>query len=120
MRNTEINFKIDLDENSYPEKITWRASDAENVLNDSKAISLNVWDHNQQNTLRIDLWTKEMMVDDMKKFFIDCLGGLAQTIQNSTGDTYLSGEVNALCDKLAKYIASGNNEGRDQEGQPPA
>lgn len=111
MRNTEINFKVELDNNNYPVKIIWQASDAKNLPNETKSISLNVWDHAERNTLRIDLWTKDMRMDDMKKFFLDCLGGMAQTILNATGDAYLSGEVNALCDKLAGHIAS--------EGQEP-
>ncbi len=113
MRSTDISFNIDLDNKNYPEKIIWKASDAKGIPNETRAISLNVWDHVQQNTLRIDLWTKDMRVDDMKKFFIDCLGGLAQTILNSTGDSYLSNEVNALCDKLAKHISSENQKSPD-------
>jgi gliding motility-associated protein GldC len=104
MRKTDICFNIELDNNNYPEKITWKATDAEDLPGITKSISLNVWDHSQNNTLRIDLWTKEMRIDEMKKFFIDCLGGLGQTILNSTGDTYMSGEVNSLCEKLAKRL----------------
>ena len=104
MRTTDISFNVELDNNNYPEKISWKASDAENLPNNTKSISLNIWDHSQNNTLRIDLWTKEMQVDEMKKFFIDCLGGMGQTILNSTGDTYISNEVNALCEKLTKHL----------------
>jgi gliding motility-associated protein GldC len=112
MRNTDISFNVELDNNNFPVKIIWKASDAEHQPNETKSISLNVWDHQEQNTLRIDLWTKDMRIDDMKKFFLDCLGGLAQTILSSTGDSYLSGEVNALCDKLAKHIATENSQNR--------
>ncbi len=111
MRNTDISFKVELDNNNFPVKINWQASDAKNVPFDTQAISLNVWDPNEFNTLRIDLWTKDMRVNDMKKFFIDCLGGLAQTILNSTGDSFLSNEVNSLCEKLAKHI---NEENKNQ------
>jgi len=114
MRATEINFTVQLDKNNYPEKIIWKASDGDNLQNDTKCISLNVWDHKELNTLRIDLWTKEMRTDDMKKFFIDCLGGLAQTILSSTGDSFLSDEVNSLCDKLARHIES-ENKGLQKE-----
>ena len=54
--------------------------------------------------MRIDLWTKEMPVDDMKRFYIDCLGGMAQSILNSTGDEFMSTELNALCDKFVKHL----------------
>ena len=45
-----------------------------------------------------------MTINDMKKFYIDTIGGLSQSILNSTGDHYMSKEVSLLCDKLVKYI----------------
>ena len=71
---------------------------------ESKAISLSLWDHQQKNTLRIDLWTKEMPVNEMKRFYIDCLGGLAQSVLTSTGDENMSGEINSLCERLAVQV----------------
>lgn len=112
MRTTEINFVVELDNNNYPEKITWKASDAQNELHESKSISLNIWDQKELNTLRIDLWTKDMRIDDMKKFFIDCLGGMAQTLLNSTGDTFMSNEINVLCEKFSRHLES-------EQKQPP-
>ncbi|MGK7388743.1 MAG: gliding motility protein GldC [Candidatus Cyclobacteriaceae bacterium M2_1C_046] len=105
MRKSHINFTIELDEQNVPEKIIWEATDSpEEKPTETKAISLSLWDNNQMNTMRIDLWTKEMPVDEMKRFFIDCLGGLAQSILTSTGDEYMSNETNALCDKLVKHV----------------
>ena len=71
---------------------------------ESKAISLSLWDHQQKNTLRIDLWTKEMPVNEMKRFYIDCLGGLAQSVLTATGDESMSGEINSLCERLAVQV----------------
>lgn len=45
-----------------------------------------------------------MTTDDMKKFYIDCLGGLSQSILNSTGDEFMSKETNNLCEKLIEHI----------------
>ena len=45
-----------------------------------------------------------MPVDDMKRFYVDCLGGLSQSLLNATGDEYMSAEINAMCDKLVKHI----------------
>ncbi len=105
MKNSEINFKIKLDEKNVPEKILWDATDKpETGFSESKAISLSLWDHQQKNTLRIDLWTKEMPVNEMKRFYIDCLGGLAQNILTATGDEHMANEINSLCDKLAVHI----------------
>lgn len=105
MKKSEINFKIELDENNVPEKIQWEATDKpESGFSDSKSISISLWDHQQKNTLRIDLWTKDMPVNEMKRFYIDCLGGLSQSILTSTNDEFMSNEINKLCEKLALHV----------------
>ena len=54
-RESEINFKIKLDENQVPESIEWKAEGSEkDKLNLSKAINLAIWDEEENNTLRID------------------------------------------------------------------
>ncbi|MBS1949681.1 MAG: GldC [Cytophagales bacterium] len=105
MKKSEINFKIELDQNNIPEKILWDATDKpEDGFSESKSISISLWDHLQKNTMRIDLWTKDMPVNEMKRFYIDCLGGLAQSILTATGDELMSGEINKLCEKLAQAL----------------
>ena len=104
MKQSTINFKIELDEKNTPQHITWDASDKPDQLSDTKSISISLWDHVQKNTLRIDLWTKDMPVNEMKRFYIDCLGGLAQSSLTATGDEYMAKEMNELCEKLAKHV----------------
>lgn len=111
MKKSHINLTIELDEENVPEKITWEATDnPDENLKETKSLSLSLWDHVQKNTMRIDLWTKEMPVDEMKRFYIDCLGGLAQSILSSTGDEYMAGETNALCDKLVQHLKNEMSE----------
>ncbi len=113
MKKSEINFSIDLDKDNIPEKIRWKASDSEQKDNlDTNAISVALWDNNQKNTMRIDLWTKDMPIDEMKRFHVDCIGGLAQTILNSTGDEFMANEMNSLCDKLVKHLKNELKEGK--------
>lgn len=105
MRTTEIKFTVELDQNNVPERISWSATDKPDPsLSETKSISVALWDHTQKNTLRIDLWSKDMPVDEMKRFYVDCIGGLAQSALQATGDEYLSTEMNALCDKLVAHI----------------
>ena len=107
MKKSTINFVVELDQNNIPEKIMWEATDKPDPnMSETKAISLALWDERQKNTLRIDLWTKDMPVLEMKRFYIDCLGGLAQSMLNSTGDEHMSNETNALCEKLVKHLQS--------------
>ncbi|MEL6538410.1 MAG: gliding motility protein GldC [Bacteroidota bacterium] len=105
MKKSEIKFVVELDDTNVPERILWEADDKQsNGLSETQSISLSLWDTGHKNTLRIDLWTKSMPVDEMKRFAIDCIGGLSQTILNSTGDEFMSKEMNALCDKLVKHV----------------
>ena len=109
MRKTTITFEIDLNDSNVPEKIHWEADDQTDFggLNDTKSLSISIWDHNNRNTLRIDLWTKDMPVEEMKKFYIDSIGGLAQSSLNATGDEFFSTQMNELCDKLVEHVKQG-------------
>lgn len=109
MKNSEIKFTINLDEKNLPKTIEWDATDKESEGSEqTKSISLNVWDNANHSTLRIDLWTEDMSVVEMKRFYIDILGGMGQTILNSTGDEYMSEEIKALCDRLVEHVNEEN------------
>ncbi|GGZ31757.1 gliding motility protein GldC [Echinicola pacifica] len=113
MKNSEINFKINLDEKNLPKTIEWDASDKEGEgVEQTKSISLNVWDNQNHSTLRIDLWTEDMSVVEMKRFYIDILGGMAQTILNSTGDEFMSEEIKELCDRLVQHVNEENKSSK--------
>lgn len=105
MKKSTIHFSVELDQNNVPDKILWDATDKPDPgLQETKSISVALWDHKQKNTLRIDLWTKDMPVQEMKGFYIDCIGGLAQSVLTATGDEHMSNEINALCERLVKYL----------------
>ena len=63
---SKIELSIELDENRVPEKLNWSAEDGGISDAEAKAMMLAVWDSKAQETLRIDLWTKDMPVDEMK------------------------------------------------------
>jgi gliding motility-associated protein GldC len=110
MKKSNINFTVHLDSKNIPDKIFWDATDKPDPgLSETKSISIALWDHQQKNTLRIDLWAKDMPVDEMKRFYIDCIGGIAQSILSSTGDEVMASETNALCDKLVEHLRKENN-----------
>ncbi|PQL92989.1 gliding motility protein GldC [Apibacter sp. wkB309] len=101
MKETEINFNIQLDENHIPEKIVWAAPDGGVIGAESKAILLSVWDDKVKEALRIDLWTKEMPVDDMKRFFHQVLHSLGDSYQRATDEEEIAEEIR----KFAEYFA---------------
>ena len=64
MKKAEIKLTIELDDNNVPETIMWESTDAQTKeALPVKSIMLALWDQNYKNTLRIDLWTKDMPVE---------------------------------------------------------
>ena len=85
-QTSEITFKIKMDENQIPEYIEWVASDSEEK-GICDAAFLTIWDKKEKNTLRIDLWTKDMKVDDMQIFFHQMMLSMSDTYARATGDS---------------------------------
>ena len=105
MKKSTIQFEVELDNQNIPTRILWDATDKpEAGMTETKSISVSLWDHQSKNTLRIDLWSKDMPVEEMKRFHIDCIGGLAQSILSSTGDEFMANEINALCERLVQHL----------------
>lgn len=92
MKTSEIKFTVSLDENNLPEKINWSTTEG-NEKSNSKSVMIALWDTKENNTLRIDLWTKDMMVDEMKQFFHQNLLSMADTFERATGETEMSKEM---------------------------
>lgn len=84
---SQITFKVRLDNDRVPEHIGWEASDSGmQGEKPAESIMLTVWDPKEHTTLRIDLWTKRMLVDDMKRFFFENLATMADTYIRATND----------------------------------
>ena len=56
-KTSDIILRVSLDENKVPEKIHWDATDNQVVGKEATAMMLSVWDPNEENTMRVDLWT---------------------------------------------------------------
>ncbi|MBC5862475.1 gliding motility protein GldC [Flavobacterium turcicum] len=107
MSNTntsEIKFQIELDENRVPEKLTWSAADGGVEQEDTKAIMLSIWDSKAKESMRIDLWTKDMPVDEMKIFFHQTLVAMADTFKRATNDEKMADTMKDFCDYFAEKL----------------
>lgn len=85
MNKSTIAIEVMTDENRVPSTISWTASDtsAENAQK-AKAMMISFWDGAEKAALRIDLWTKDMMVDEMADFFYQTLMTMADTYGRAT------------------------------------
>jgi gliding motility-associated protein GldC len=102
-RKATINFSITLDENNLPESIEWKASDSDEG-GKCKAIMLAMWDEKAQHTMRIDLWTKEMLVDEMKAFFHQNMLTMSDTLNRATGEEKMAGDMRDFCAYFAEKM----------------
>ena len=101
---SEIKFLVELDENRVPEKLLWSAKDGGIELEEAKAIMLSVWDSRAKESMRIDLWTKEMPVDEMKIFFHQTLVAMSDTFHRATGDEKMADTMKDFCDYFAEKL----------------
>ena len=101
MKTSTITVDVQLNDDRVPEAILWKASDStiENAQK-AKAMMLSFWDGAEKTALRIDLWTKEMMVDEMVDFFYQTIMTMADTYGRATSD---SKQVEAM-KKFAKIF----------------
>ena len=104
VHKSKIEITVGLDENKIPEKLAWSAQDGGIDKEPSKAIMLSVWDHMQKDTLRMDLWTKDMPVDEMKQFFHQTLVSMANTFERATNDDKMSATMRDFCDYFAEKL----------------
>jgi gliding motility-associated protein GldC len=104
-KNTsEIKFLIELDENRVPEKLMWTAKDGGVEAEEAKAIMLSIWDSKAKESMRIDLWTKDMPVDEMKIFFHQTLVAMSETFKRATDDEKMADTMKDFCDYFAEKL----------------
>ncbi|MGK7371726.1 MAG: gliding motility protein GldC [Candidatus Halalkalibacterium sp. M3_1C_030] len=93
-KKKDINITVELDENNIPTSIDWNASDKEGEeIAQCRAMLLSMWDHDKKDTLRLDLWTKEMTIDEMKIFFHQTLVTMADTLENATNEEQMAEDM---------------------------
>jgi gliding motility-associated protein GldC len=85
MHTSKISVEVMLDPDKVPESISWNATDSTAAMDQkAKAMMLSFWDGADKSALRIDLWTKDMMVDEMGDFYYQTLMTMADTFGRAT------------------------------------
>lgn len=105
MRKTQITIDVELDENHVPETITWNAQDGGIEKQATKATMISVWDDKTMEALRIDLWTKDMPLDQMKIFIHQILISLSHTYQRASGEDDVAKWMQQMAEEFAQKSA---------------
>ncbi|RRO22134.1 gliding motility protein GldC [Flavobacteriaceae bacterium 14752] len=106
---SDINLRVTTDANKIPESITWSAEDGGIDNAEAKAAFLSIWDHKAKESLRIDLWTKDMPLDEMKHFFHQTLVTMSDTYYRATQDEKMSETMKDFCDYFAEKLELKDN-----------
>lgn len=94
MNKSTIQIDILLDPDKIPQEITWKATDSSSdMAQRAKAMCVAFWDGADKTALRIDLWTKDMMVDEMADFFYQMLMGMADSYGRATKQQEMSDDM---------------------------
>jgi len=105
MKTSEIKFTVSLDDEKIPETIVWEASDSQNhEPQPCKSVMISVWDNEFKNTLKIDLWTKDMPIDEMKQFFYETLLTMSDSFERATGEKAIMGDLRDYCAHFAEKM----------------
>jgi gliding motility-associated protein GldC len=104
VKSSEISVKVGLNENNLPVAMRWSAADGNVNEAAAKAMLLSLWDPKEKNTMKIDLWTKDMSVEEMKQFFHQTLLTMADTFEKATGETLICEDLRDYCYHFAEKM----------------
>ncbi|CAN5199378.1 gliding motility protein GldC [soil metagenome] len=94
MNQSTIKIDVLLDPDKIPQQISWAASDSTaDMAQQAKAMCIAFWDGADKTALRIDLWTKDMMMDEMADFYYQMLMTMADTFKRATHQHELSDDM---------------------------
>ena len=104
-KKSEIKITVVLDDKNNPEKIEWGATDAQfEGVKPAKTLLLSFWDEKENITLGMDLWTKEMTINDMNIHFYQVLLNLADTFERSTKNKNVADMIRKFGSDLAEKL----------------
>ena len=110
-KTSEIKITVELDNNKMPEKIEWEATDAGfKGKKPAKTLMLSLWDERDNVTYGIDLWTKEMQVEEMHFHYNQILLKMADTFERATNNKDAAGMIRDFCDEFGKKLELKNEK----------
>ena len=105
MNESSIKIDVLLDPDKIPQQISWSATDSTSeTAQKAKAMCIAFWDAADKSVLRIDLWTKDMMVDEMADFYYQIFTTMADTYERATKQTELTADIKKFAKQfIAKF-----------------
>lgn len=99
---SQVKFLVELDSNKIPHKILWQADDAGfSGYKESKSMFLSLWDKQELTTLGMDLWTREMTIEEMNVHYHQIFVRMAESYARATHNK----EIEFMIKKFAADFA---------------
>lgn len=103
VHSSDIKITVSLNQERHPVSIRWDADDAGlEKARDAKAMLLALWDKPEKSSMRIDLWTNEMSVEEMQFFYYESLASMADTLMRATGNKELANDLRTFAREFGK------------------
>ena len=108
MNQSTITIDVQLDPNKIPEQISWSATDSTAAMKQkAKSMCIAFWDGADKSAMRIDLWTKDMMVDEMADFYYQMFMGMADSFSRATHQEELCNDLRQFAKEfIGKFRAA--------------
>lgn len=91
-KRSKITVEVGLNDQKMPVEMRWAASDDPDGRTPQpvKGMLLALFSEEHKETLKIDLWTKDMQIREMDRFMYQTLRGLAETYYKATQNQELA------------------------------
>jgi gliding motility-associated protein GldC len=96
-KTSKIEINVGTNSNNVPVRMKWSAEDGNIDKQEAGAMFLSLWDPKEKNTMKIDLWTKDLSIEEMKQFFHQTLLTMADTFEKATGETLITEDLRDYC-----------------------
>jgi gliding motility-associated protein GldC len=102
MTKADIHITVEREQEDIT-NIAWQAEESpEPGMQNAKAMILALWDDKSRNSLRIDLWAKDMTIDDMNDFFFQTLLSMADTYNRATNNKDIMADMKIFAREFAE------------------
>tara|TARA_B100001057_G_scaffold172694_1_gene173429 strand:+ start:824 stop:1195 length:372 start_codon:yes stop_codon:yes gene_type:complete len=116
-KKEQLTIDVLMDDNLIPESIKWKSSQEKKPSQTASAALIYFWDAKKSETFNLDLWTKEMSVEEMNKMMFQTLMTLANTYERATSEDQMAnamrdfgqffGERTEILPKSGKFDGDG-------------
>lgn len=110
-KKPDIEISVELGEDNIPSNIAWKSHQGgDGQWMDSKGMIVSFFDRASKDTLRIDLWTKDMQVMEMDRFFYYTMKGMSDTYLRATNNKELAEQMRQFVEHFGQATGlSGNS-----------